>query len=812
VAKKSGGGVVGIVLIGIVGLIASVPKEVWIGIGVIAAIGTVIYWFSASKSSTDSRPSNSSSESRSHSSDRVQASTYQPPSSPRGGARPRPSSTWQPDEPVAVQSRSTYTPQTYRVPEAPARAADAQWVPAGQSVTIAGTIIEGGMLYVGTSLPTPLGADDPALINPKLNVSKAGNYTERGFGYWPSYTEISASARRSYLNWLAGGRKDPAAEIGYVFLYFYGLERRAILDAPKNEAAQADWPRISAELKRLLAIYGENHSFNGYATKLLDWVSLATYSSKLYLEPLPEYERNWELPLHLRLVLGQCALDQVPVPANVALAWARLDPNVPLRTPAVRCAEEFATLFIQKYSQAHGAGLFLPVNKTKLKFVYNAASAGFHGFGDVNLSFGDVPDVTVLTAPLKKLQAVVESATTELESYSRYLGRNPTQSGSLEALLLLPATLWPQGVLTQVRDIQTRAERGMVVMKLQELLQKFGAAGTVTKDKLAGLARALESMDVGMEPDILSGAKVPKGEDTIVLFGQKAHDKVARDTPTYQAAALTLQLANAVALADGEITAEELRQLRGQVEGWTHLTPAHQQRLRAHMRLLMDAPVSLTVLKKKLEPLQAGAKEAIAKFMAVVAQADGAVSPAEIKMLEKVYAALGVNPKNVFSDVHAVAATGSPAGPTPSSNANSPVPVTAAAGSFRLDTARIAALQQDTDQVSALLANIFKEEDVPTPATALVPNVADDGIAQESPAPAGIRGLDEAHTSFARLLLSRPSWTREELLDVASDLDLMLDGALERINDASFDVHDMPLTEGDEPITVNQELLEKVPA
>jgi uncharacterized tellurite resistance protein B-like protein len=49
-------------------------------------------------------------------------------------------------------------------------------------------------------------------------------------------------------------------------------------------------------------------------------------------------------------------------------------------------------------------------------------------------------------------------------------------------------------------------------------------------------------------------------------------------------------------------------------------------------------------------------KETIAAFMATVAQSDGEVSPAEVKMLEKVYKALGVDAKKVFTDVHAVAA------------------------------------------------------------------------------------------------------------------------------------------------------------
>ena len=188
--------------------------------------------------------------------------------------------------------------------------------------------------------------------------------------------------------------------------------------------------------------------------------------------------------------------------------------------------------------------------------------------------------------------------------------------------------------------------------------------------------------------------------------------------------------------------------------------------------------------------------------MATVAQSDGEVSPAEVKMLEKVYKALGVDPKRVFSDVHAVAA-----GTKPTAAAVARVETSG----FKLDPARIAALQKDTEKVSALLANIFTEAD--EPATAAVPEPVDAGSETEAAeAPKGLMGLDEAHTALARMMLSRPEWSREELLDVAADLDLMLDGALEHINEAAFDAHDMALFEGADPVTVNAEILEKVEA
>lgn len=50
------------------------------------------------------------------------------------------------------------------------------------------------------------------------------------------------------------------------------------------------------------------------------------------------------------------------------------------------------------------------------------------------------------------------------------------------------------------------------------------------------------------------------------------------------------------------------------------------------------------------------------------------------------------------------------------------------------------------------------------------------------------------------------------LVDLAGDLDVMLDGALEQVNDASFEKLEVAFTDGDDPVKVNHEVLEKISA
>ncbi|MNN83618.1 hypothetical protein D3C81_2006820 [compost metagenome] len=75
----------------------------------------------------------------------------------------------------------------------------------------------------------------------------------------------------------------------------------------------------------------------------------------------------------------------------------------------------------------------------------------------------------------------------------------------------------------------------------------------------------------------------------------------------------------------------------------------------------------------------------------------------------------------------------------------------------------------------------------------------------------GIYGLDADHSAFLKLLISRPEWNREDLEAVAGDMDIMLDGALELINEMAFEHFDMPVTEGEDPFEINPDIMEKLP-
>ena len=471
------------------------------------------------------------------------------------------------------------------------------------------------------------------------------------------------------------------------------------------------------------------------------------------------------------------------------------------RTPVTRCPDVFADLFKEKYAAAYGAGLTLKINRTRLRVSYSPASLSLR-HNDFSSTIADLPDVSAVKTPVAKLQQLVDECTVELEPYSRYLGRNPDNAVALEGLLQLPITLWPAEVRTELEDLKGRVGDGLVVMTFGELSGRLKSAGTLSREKVLGLAQALESLHLGLEPDVLAGAKTPKGEDKIALFATPSDDGGARNAPAYAAAAVTLDLACAAALADGEISPHELLHLTRQINSWAHLSDGHRKRLKARLRLGIGQPSTLAALKKKMEPLPAEAKRSIGRFLAHLTQSDGQVTPEEVKFLERVYKTLDLDTQLVYSDLHSVPeASTQVAGPAVTSTEKS-VPKSG----FSLNAERIAQLQRETEAVSALLASVFAEEHPGETS-------AEEALAvDEPPQVDGILGLNADQSAFVRRLVSRHSWPRTDLNDVAADMELMLDGTLEHINETMLDKFDAPLTDGDDPIEINQELLEHIPS
>lgn len=709
-----------------------------------------------------------------------------------------------------------------RHPDATAKARpttdpDTVWVPPGRSTTVRGYTIPNGMLYVGEELRAvdQWRGNEPALIDPRLPVDSVHpDLAGEGLHYWPSYAGLPPASRAAYLLWLSGGRSDPKTNIGYVFLFFYGLERRLLADVANSPAAILERCRLLAEVERLLTIY-EHPSFRSYAGALVDCLKASDASSPARTIPPTERSRSG-LPSTLRVALAQLAQTGRPVPAAWAWSWINCHPEMIFRIPAARCAEEFRRLFEIRYKTKFGDGMVIKPNRTRLRIVYRPASASFAA--TVEIPVPDLPDVTAVSGPFNRLRELAHSCMQDLDAYSRYLGRNSAGRGTLAATALLPRELadsdHESGSAHLRRWIESTLQGSRTFTAPADDVLRFWPcepSGKVSKTIAVGLSQLLEKLGYGIEPDVRFGGPPFERGSPVVLF-RLPRSAPDAPTPFYSAATALLHIGAMVADADDAITPEEERQLETHLETSLDLSSSERERLRAHLAWLLIAKPGMSGLKKRLETLGDAQRAAVRGFLVRVAGTDGHFSREEIGTLTKLYKILGFTAADVYSDVHSVTtgviqpaaepvtvqkrdanqtAFGIPPAPAETAPGHTVAPI-------RLDLDRIEQKLAETSAVSALLADIFIEDEpshLPAPPPESVTRVA---------------GLDSQHSAFARALSARAIWTRGDLESLAATFRLLPDGAIDTINEAALEHWGDALCDGDDPIEINAQIAQEL--
>ena len=385
------------------------------------------------------------------------------------------------------------------------------WVPPGKPVTVAGYVISDGMVYVGESLYANSGwGMDAALISPSLpvdqeNVDRLG----QSMSYWPSYSKIGPGNRAAYLEWLAEGRCNPDIYIGYVFLFFYGIERRLLYDAENDPMAKGEIPVLLKEVGRLIDIYGaKSASFENYARGFIDAMNLSVDRNEYVPTASHLDHEGLDYPLHFKLAVGKIVNSGAPLPAALALDWVRFNPERQFRTSALRCADEFGRLFEHQYLKTFPGGLTVKTTPTRLSGRYKPASPTLSA---VPLALPDLPDVTRLKTPIKQLVQLVDPVQDALVQYSRIIGQGIDRN-SIPAIATLPLEIQESELTGDAKVVVDLVEASLTtsqigVIKAQDLGACYPSKtlGKLTKTEATLLVEFLAKRGIGVEPDIRFG-------------------------------------------------------------------------------------------------------------------------------------------------------------------------------------------------------------------------------------------------------------------------------------------------------------------
>ncbi|WP_161993620.1 tellurite resistance TerB family protein [Muricoccus nepalensis] len=674
----------------------------------------------------------------------------------------------------------------------------AVWIAPGAEITIRHTRISGGMIYVGESLPNPRGwGDDNALINPSLTIArKYQPGDDIGVFHSPEYAHLTSAGRRAYIDWLAEGRSDPKAESGLVLLFFYGLERRLFHEREVSEA-----PVLVAEVERLLTIYGAQGPFRNHAANFLAAAALLVGKAPGRVEPAPATEWLTEIPLATLLHLGAVLAEGRPLDADDALLWVLGTPEARLRTPGQRCFPELRQVFAARFGGRHPKGLALRTPKRRITATYRAASGSFTAV--IPGAHENLPDISGISAPLGELRDLLEASQTDLEAYSRLLGRRPEARGSLEAAVLLPAPLREAATAKAAEEtrkvlLPLLEGRALTTIAPRALFSAFGitfdeGAKRPPATVLAQLTQRLDVLGFGFEPDRRYGSEAVAVAADMVLFEAPEGAPVDPERPAFMHAKVTVEVAILAAAADGDVSDQEFDAVIRNARAISGLSPAEALRLEAFTWSLRIRAKGGDALRR-LAGLPLEARQAIARSAIAAVLSDGQASRIEVAFLERLYRTLGLPPETVHSALHQGTSTDVRASRTG-------VHAPAAPGTRQgvaLDAERLARIRQETTQVSSLLSGIFADEPEPVAAT------DDEAPVLAPPAEMAARfsGLDSAHGALLETVLVASELTIVEFETRAKELRLFPEGAIETINDWAFDHYEEPVLEADGDLVI----------
>lgn len=659
---------------------------------------------------------------------------------------------------------------------------------------------------------------DGSLIETGLPVARFEARPLDRLPYWPSYRGADPTQRAHYIDWLLAGRSDPNVAIGYVFIYFYGLERRILVD-------HADHAAVVNEVMRLLKTYGNSPSLALYASGFL-WTAIWLGSKRGPLDRTVLLEAmrrttNWTEQT-LNLSLAAFTQTQTHINAEVAYVIARHDVRFPRSIVAQRNAGLHSDAFAKRFASRYPEGLRLTNGPHERRLEYFPASATLGRLYDHGGPLADerVPSMSAYSLQFQPLVEIWSAATDELKAYDRKHRKNDGVMVTAEEYEALPENLrqgdhphfdsWYAVMSRYITD------DGWTVVPVSELaqLEAIPECFKLTKSQSIRLATTAQHMGLALEPDPRITGRAFAWGDRVSVF--PSTDELRDDLAVYHGAAILLELGMGIAAADGQIDEVELGRLASHLNSQFDLSSQDSTRL-AHLRYLLSKTPSqgaaaARALRKSHSVEQ---RRVVGEFLVGIAAADGQIGLPEVKALVKVYRELGLDPIDLHRLLPSV-----PAVPAAPASGDSIAPT------FQLDMTIIQAKFADTAKVKRILQEALGED------TGFGDN-ADDGhrapnlisgcheatetkmtaFAQPPtshfPDPCFV-GLPDRFVAFAIATLTRDVWARADLECVARQYGLMVGAAIEGINEWAFDkLPDAVLVDNGSEVLVQRHLLDQ---
>lgn len=648
----------------------------------------------------------------------------------------------------------------------------------GQKLTLHGKSYDSPLVYCTDDTYDRL--IDASLIETNLTVTPFPSGSVAELPYWPSYRGCTPAQRHRYLSWLDSGRSDPNTELGYVFIFFYGLERRVLID-------REDHAIVWDEVLRLLGIYNYSRSFQRYATSLLWMIFLTAPEKTLRPEALDELVAvtdRWN-ESHLGTLLAIYHRNQTPLPTDIAFLVAKADPRAANSVVSRRHEDRFKTLFNQRYHERFGDGMLVQASKREMWFTYAPASSTLSSqWYDHPLRRIQLPNALSLSSQFKPLIDLWNSVIDDLRKFDAAHRKSDGETMTAQMYEALPSELreedhpdfdqWYAALNRFVSDDGWTLVPISALAELRDIAQR----NRLTKKQCEDVLKAADAMELCIEPDAREAGVTYRWNDVVSVFPRD--EDATTDLKSYHAASILLRLGMDIAAADGSIDDVEIETITQHLESQFELSPQDSMRLEHLAHVLTLGGGDSSSLCKQMRSLPETDRRQVGEFLVSVAAADEVITPDEVRTLKKLYRQLGLD----VSLLESLAV-----GKIRSADES-----TATEDSLVLDRDRIHQIMTETRQVAEFLSTVMIEDVTAdtesTKSTTSSPTTESVSVVTETEADGpqtSFTRLDTRFRPFLECLLTKAEWDREALESAARDHHLMLSGAIEAINEWSLE-------------------------
>ena len=716
--------------------------------------------------------------------------------------------------PITVNGQSIHDPPVTYPINAPS---GMTWVGSDRVIRVQEFVIHNPLTYWSNK-----NYPEASCITATLKIKKLENSSSPSLPYYPQYSGLTPIQRGKYLSWLSHGRNSDLDEIGYAFIFFYGLERRAILE-------KQDCDTILPEVQRLLTRYPSSSSFNFYLNQFMAYIvgsrlekmdnsdirklfpsfdNLDDYLTKVILS----WHWSHKLAVHWKLCYSL---------SKTSAGFART--NIVKKSP-----ELLKQLFRKKFTLQFPDGIPFSSAYEQFQLNYRPASptltrtAGYSKGSNI-IEKLTLPIPRLDSQPYDLLKKIWDDCIEDLKPVISQLNKTEGKI-TRDVYSALPNELkgeisHPELKLWHNFISARQPVDGSIILQVSDIANQIGIEKreVLTATQSRELTSTVKDFGWVLVPDQMTSGTSYRWNDAVAIVPLVDKEKAVSEN--FQSAALIFEIAHGIAASDEGVSEVEENFLKTFISDQFSLNVFEIECLKGVQKVLEIQPPSLSKIGKRLSKhLVPEQKIALANFLGEIVLLDNKFVKEEQKAIKTVFKALEIDPavsdelikKFLVGHIPDEPITVLKSGRTRKGEVIPPPVITP---EFSMSKEKLKQTMDDTRAVRDILASVFEQEleeivvdiepEVKIPespvSTDTKPNEFDLPFPSET-----IPALDTKYLSMLYDIMKSNEMSQDDFTGLARKYNLMPRAAFDDINSwADEELGDFLLEESESRILIN---------